>query len=87
MDVIVDGGIRRGTDVVKALALGAKAVGIGRAALYGLAAGGQQGVERTLQSRFITNAEHMYTELIITDLYSPRRRNSHCYETSRCSTY
>ncbi|BAE55771.1 unnamed protein product [Aspergillus oryzae RIB40] len=49
LDVIVDGGIQRGTDVVKALALGAKAVGIGRAALYGLAAGGQSGVERTLQ--------------------------------------
>ncbi|KAE8145303.1 FMN-dependent dehydrogenase-domain-containing protein [Aspergillus avenaceus] len=49
LDIIVDGGIMRGTDVVKALALGAKAVGIGRAALYGLAAGGQEGVERTLQ--------------------------------------
>ncbi|KAF7593619.1 Cytochrome b5 domain-containing protein 1 [Aspergillus hancockii] len=49
IDVIVDGGILRGTDVVKALALGAKAIGIGRAALYGLAAGGQEGVERTLQ--------------------------------------
>ncbi|KAI0396639.1 mitochondrial cytochrome b2 [Xylariaceae sp. FL0594] len=49
LDVWVDGGIRRGTDVVKALALGAKAVGIGRAALFGLGAGGQQGVERTLE--------------------------------------
>jgi isopentenyl diphosphate isomerase/L-lactate dehydrogenase-like FMN-dependent dehydrogenase len=49
LDVLVDGGIKRGTDVVKALALGAKAVGIGRAALYGLAVGGQQGVERVLQ--------------------------------------
>ncbi|KAI0874122.1 FMN-dependent dehydrogenase [Hypoxylon argillaceum] len=49
IDVWVDGGIKRGTDVVKALALGAKAVGVGRAALFGLGAGGQEGVERTLE--------------------------------------
>ncbi|KAI0970305.1 FMN-dependent dehydrogenase [Xylaria arbuscula] len=49
IDVWVDGGIKRGTDVVKALALGAKAVGLGRAALFGLGAGGQEGVERTLE--------------------------------------
>ncbi|RFU31611.1 hypothetical protein B7463_g4745, partial [Scytalidium lignicola] len=49
LDVWVDGGIRRGTDMVKALCLGAKAVGIGRPALWGLAAGGVEGVERTLQ--------------------------------------
>ncbi|EFQ30607.1 FMN-dependent dehydrogenase [Colletotrichum graminicola] len=49
IDVLIDGGVRRGTDVVKALALGAKGVGIGRAALYGLAVGGQAGVERALQ--------------------------------------
>ncbi|KAI3323585.1 mitochondrial cytochrome b2 [Xylariaceae sp. AK1471] len=49
IDVWVDGGIKRGTDVIKALALGAKAVGIGRAALFGLGAGGQEGVERTLE--------------------------------------
>ena len=49
LDVVVDGGIKRGTDVVKALAIGAKAVGIGRAPLYGLAAGGIEGVERVLQ--------------------------------------
>lgn len=48
----VDGGIKRGTDVVKALCLGASAVGIGRAALFGLGAGGQAGVERTLESKF-----------------------------------
>jgi L-lactate dehydrogenase (cytochrome) len=48
IDVWIDGGIKRGTDVVKALALGAKAVGIGRAALFGLGAGGVEGVERTL---------------------------------------
>lgn len=51
VDVLIDGGVRRGTDVVKALALGAKGVGIGRAALYSLAVGGQAGVERALQSR------------------------------------
>lgn len=41
--------MRRGTDVFKALALGAKAVGIGRPVLYGMAAYGQDGVERVLQ--------------------------------------
>lgn len=49
LDVVVDGGIKRGTDIVKALALGAKAVGIGRAALYGLGAGGTDGVDRVLE--------------------------------------
>jgi L-lactate dehydrogenase (cytochrome) len=49
MEVYVDGGIRRGTDIFKALALGAKAVGIGRPVLYGLASYGQAGVERVLQ--------------------------------------
>jgi 4-hydroxymandelate oxidase len=46
--VLVDGGIRRGTDVFKALALGADAVGIGRPYIWGLATFGQQGVERVL---------------------------------------
>lgn len=52
LDVLVDGGIKRGTDVVKALCLGAKGVGIGRAPLWGLAAGGVEGVERTFESKF-----------------------------------
>jgi isopentenyl diphosphate isomerase/L-lactate dehydrogenase-like FMN-dependent dehydrogenase len=47
--VLVDGGFRRGTDVFKALALGASAVGIGRPYVWGLAAFGQQGVERVLE--------------------------------------
>jgi 4-hydroxymandelate oxidase len=47
--VFVDGGIRRGTDVFKALALGAKAVGIGRPYLWGLGAFGQAGVDRVLE--------------------------------------
>jgi 4-hydroxymandelate oxidase len=46
--VIVDGGIRRGTDIFKALALGATAVGIGRPTMWGLAAFGQPGVEAVL---------------------------------------
>jgi L-lactate dehydrogenase (cytochrome) len=49
IEVCVDGGIMRGTDVVKALCLGAKAVGIGRPPLYALAAGGADGVERVLR--------------------------------------
>ena len=49
MELILDGGIRRGTHILKALALGADAVSIGKAYLYGLAAGGQKGVELALQ--------------------------------------
>ena len=48
-DVILDGGIRRGTDILKALALGAKACMAGRPYLYGLAAGGEAGVLRALE--------------------------------------
>jgi heme/flavin dehydrogenase (mycofactocin system) len=48
VEVLLDGGIRRGGDVAKALALGAKAVLIGRAYLWGLAANGQSGVENVL---------------------------------------
>ncbi len=47
--LIVDGGMRRGTDILKALMLGADAVFIGRAALYGVAAAGRAGVKRTLE--------------------------------------
>jgi (S)-mandelate dehydrogenase len=48
LTILVDGGIRRGSDVLKALALGADGVMIGRAALYGLAAGGEAGVSHAL---------------------------------------
>lgn len=48
IEVVLDGGVRRGSDVVKALALGARAVMIGRAYLWGLAANGQPGVENVL---------------------------------------
>jgi L-lactate dehydrogenase (cytochrome) len=48
LEIICDGGIRRGTHVIKALALGATACSVGRAYLFGLAAGGQRGVEHAL---------------------------------------
>jgi len=48
IEVVLDGGVRRGSDVVKAVALGARAVMIGRAYLWGLAANGQAGVENVL---------------------------------------
>ena len=47
--VLVDGGVRRGSDVIKALALGARAVLIGRPYLYGLGAAGERGVDRILE--------------------------------------
>jgi 4-hydroxymandelate oxidase len=47
--IVLDGGIRRGTDVIKALALGADAIAIGRPQMYGLAAGGADGVQRVVE--------------------------------------
>lgn len=47
--IILDGGIRRGTDILKALALGARACMIGRPFLWGLAAGGEEGVRRAIE--------------------------------------
>jgi 4-hydroxymandelate oxidase len=49
LEVLVDGGIRRGTDVVKALALGARAVMVGRPVLWGLAVGGADGAKRVIE--------------------------------------
>jgi L-lactate dehydrogenase (cytochrome) len=51
-DVICDGGVRRGSDVVKAVALGATACSVGRPYIYGLAAGGEAGVDRALTLLF-----------------------------------
>jgi isopentenyl diphosphate isomerase/L-lactate dehydrogenase-like FMN-dependent dehydrogenase len=49
MPLLIDGGFRRGTDILKALALGATAVGIARPYLWGLASFGQRGVSRVLE--------------------------------------
>jgi len=49
IEVYMDGGVRRGTDVIKAIALGARAVLVGRPVIWGLAAGGQAGVARALE--------------------------------------
>lgn len=48
-EVLMDGGVRRGTDIVKALCLGARAVLCGRGYAYGLAAAGEAGVQRAIQ--------------------------------------
>ena len=52
LEVILDGGVRRGTHVLKALAAGATACSFGKAFLFSLGAGGQQGVERLLQNMY-----------------------------------
>jgi isopentenyl diphosphate isomerase/L-lactate dehydrogenase-like FMN-dependent dehydrogenase len=49
VEILLDGGVRRGTDVVKALCMGARAVLCGRAYAYGLAAGGEAGVDRAIE--------------------------------------
>ena len=84
VQVWIDGGIKRGTDVVKALCLGASGVGIGRAALFGLGAGGQAGVERTLESKL--NPRSQYTQVLarLTRAnYSSRGRDGHMHATAR----
>jgi heme/flavin dehydrogenase (mycofactocin system) len=78
IEILLDGGIRRGSDVVKALALGARAVMIGRAYLWGLAANGQAGVENVLdilrggiESALLRLARSSIEELFPEDLVIP----------------
>jgi 4-hydroxymandelate oxidase len=77
LDVLVDGGIRRGTDVFKALALGARAVLVGRPVLWGLAVAGQAGAQQVLELLLdefdralalagVPNAAHIGRELLVT---------------------
>jgi L-lactate dehydrogenase (cytochrome) len=74
IDVIMDGGIQRGTHVLKALSLGAKAVGVGRYYLYPLAAAGQPGVERALD-RLRTEVERGMKLMGVTRLDQLSREN------------
>lgn len=59
MEIYIDGGVRRGTDILKALALGATAVGIGRPYLYSLTYG-QEGVEHLTQSTYPLSQTYVY---------------------------
>lgn len=78
LEIICDGGLRRGSDIAKALALGADACSIGRAYLYGLAAGGQPGVARALSllreglTRTMALAGAPTIAALIPDLVRPR---------------
>jgi (S)-2-hydroxy-acid oxidase len=65
--IIVDGGFRRGTDILKALAFGAQAVGIGRPILYGLAAAGQEGVKTVINEM----AEELKRTMTMTGVRNP----------------
>ena len=78
LEVWVDGGIKRGTDVVKALCLGAKAVGVGRAALFGLGAGGSEGVARTFESKLCVLTPWNCANW----RYSPQGRNRDMHEVA-----
>lgn len=78
IEVVVDGGIRRGSDVVKAVALGARAGMVGRAYLWGLAANGQAGVENVLDilrtgidSALLALGRSSVTELVPSDVLVP----------------
>src|SRR3954451_5052537 len=80
IEVLLDGGLRRGSDVAKALALGAKAVMVGRAYLWGLAANGQPGVENVLDlmrdvlgSRMSALGHESIDQFVPEDLVLPQR--------------
>lgn len=86
IDVIMDGGVQRGTHVLKALSLGAKAVGLGRYYLFPLAAAGQAGVERALEQMRIEIERDMKL-MGVTSLDQLSRENlrfrANCFTSSR----
>ena len=79
-EIYVDGGIRRGKDIAKCLALGAKCVFVGRPIIWGLAAGGQQGVARALE----IYQEELLTVLQLLGCSSPQQLTRDHVEDQRC---
>jgi isopentenyl diphosphate isomerase/L-lactate dehydrogenase-like FMN-dependent dehydrogenase len=83
IEVLVDGGVRRGADVVRALALGARAVLAGRAPLWGLAARGEQGAREVLELL----REEIELALVLVGCPSPAAvTRAHVARTSRFDT-
>ena len=81
LEVLIDGGIRRGTDILKALCLGATAVGIGRSFLYATNYG-QEGVEHLIESEYYCSRLSNHRTLLI-DVLSPPRRARDLHENGR----
>lgn len=80
VEVYVDGGVSRGSDVVKALCLGARGVGLGRAFLSGLSAYGDEGVLKTIQSKLLCPI--LYAKPTLTSCRSSERRDPDHDETA-----
>jgi glutamate synthase domain-containing protein 2 len=82
-EIFLDGGITRGTDVIKALCLGARAVGLGRAFLYANGVWGEAGCTRVISSKWLLNVT--FTQL--TKGTSHTRRDDHQYEAAWCNPH
>ena len=72
MEIILDGGVRRGTHVLKALSAGAKACSFGRMFLFALSAGGQKGVEKALQNM----KDEIYRNMVLMGCKNLKELNS-----------
>jgi L-lactate dehydrogenase (cytochrome) len=81
-EIYLDGGITRGTDVIKAICLGAKAVGLGRAFLYANGIWGEAGCTRVIDSKLLSSLGVQY--MVLTNIYSHERGGHHWHETVGC---